>query len=130
MGKITKLVRSGRRNSKIGSPDMDSSHEQHQRQEQTPIGTTVMDTQVLKEPRGFMRILEWFFALIAFATVANFTTSCEYTITCASNNYTNPIIVTHEVYYPFQLDHVKAQIDNNNNGKPLCFNETKAHYQP
>jgi len=112
---------------------MDSSHQQQQGQEQTPIGTTVMNTEVLKEPRGFIRILEWFFALIAFATVANFTTSCGYTITCnVSGKEWKPIKITHQVYYPFQLDHGKAIIEDPNNEPNLtqCFDTTKVDMQP
>jgi len=108
---------------------MDSSHEQQQQQEQAPIGTTAMNTEVLKEPRGFIRILEWFFALIAFATVANFSTSCGYTVTCTNLN--KPITITHQVFYPFQLDHGKADIENPNGGNTsACFEEKKAHFQP
>lgn len=70
--------------------------------ENSPIGTTVMDTRVLKEPRGFMRCLEWLFAIIAFATCCDFSTTSEYSITCSNSNVTN---VSHLISYPFKLDH-------------------------
>lgn len=109
---------------------MDSSHEQTQ-QEQAPIGTTVMDTQVLKEPRGFIRCLEWLFALVAFATCANFSTNCGYTITC--KDPIKPIKVVHQIYYPFKLDSVEAEIHNPNDATAdlgQCFDAVKAKNQP
>ena len=66
-----------------------------------PIGTTVMDTEVLKEPRGFIRCLQWLFALVAFATCANFSTSCGYTVTCKDTGL-DKIVVDHPIYYPFK----------------------------
>lgn len=63
-----------------------------------------MDTRVLKEPRGFMRCLEWLFAIIAFATCVNFATTSEYTVTCTDNR---TISVSHPISYPFQIDHVQ-----------------------
>merc|ERR1712150_381582 len=83
-------------NQKVGSRclKMDSSHEQPG-QEQAPIGSTAMDTEVLKEPRGFIRCLEWLFALIAFATCANFSTSCGYEIKCT--DWSKPIQVSHQI---------------------------------
>eukprot|EP00096_Caligus_rogercresseyi_P007157 TRINITY_DN247_c0_g1_i2.p1 TRINITY_DN247_c0_g1~~TRINITY_DN247_c0_g1_i2.p1 ORF type:complete len:236 (+),score=35.55 TRINITY_DN247_c0_g1_i2:151-858(+) len=63
-----------------------------------------MDTQVLKEPRGLMRILEFFCAILAFSTLANFSGSFQYSIFCTSQpNVAHQ--VTHHFEYPFQLDH-------------------------
>jgi len=110
---------------------MDSSHEQ-QGQEQAPIGTAVMDTQVLKEPRGFIRCLEWLFAIVAFATCANFSTSCGYEIKC--KEWQKPIQVSHQIYYPFKLDHLNATIVKSPEDVNLkvndCFDQTKAGHQP
>lgn len=106
---------------------MDSSHDQQQ--EQLPIGTTVMDTQVLKEPRGFIRCLEWIFALVAFATCANFSTTCGYKLTCNVNQGAD---VVHNIYYPFKLDGVPATINFHDSGatKSDCFDVKKAQIQP
>ena len=67
-----------------------------------PIGTTVMDTEVLKEPRGFIRCIEWLFAMIAFATCANFSTECAYEITCKPSTGLGTVKVSHQIYYPFK----------------------------
>jgi len=70
-----------------------------------PIGNTVMDTRVLKEPRGFMRCIEWLFAIIAFSLCCDFGTYVEYTVDCkdaGSKHY------KHSLSYPFKLDHEPA----------------------
>jgi hypothetical protein len=41
-----------------------------------------MNTDVLREPRGAMRVLEWLFAIIAFAACANFSTTMKYDVKC------------------------------------------------
>jgi len=92
-----------------------------------------MDTQVLKEPRGFIRCLEWLFALVAFATCANFSTNCGYTITCKDQLQLKPIEVVHPIYYPFKLDSVEAEIRNpnkDNSNLTKCFDAQKALNQP
>merc|ERR1711994_70079 len=68
-----------------------------------------MDTRVLKEPRGFMRCLEWFFAIIAFATCVHFSTEVKTTIEC-TNDSPYPGAVTSTAWaisYPFKLDHIE-----------------------
>jgi len=64
-----------------------------------------MDTRVLKEPRGFMRCIEWLFAIIAFSLCCDFGTYVEYTVDCkdaGSKHY------KHSLSYPFKLDHEPA----------------------
>jgi len=75
-----------------------------------PLGNTAMNTRVFKEPRGFMRCVEWFFAIVAFACCCDFSTYIEYSVTCR-NETQKPDVknVTHEFSYPFQLDHMPAQ---------------------
>jgi len=71
-----------------------------------PIGNSVMNTRVFKEPRGFMRCVEWFFAIVAFACCCDFSTYVEYEVDCRdASTHT----VKHEFSYPFQLDHVPAK---------------------
>jgi len=51
-----------------------------------------------------MRCLEWFFAIIAFATCCDFSTVSEYSVECANGwNFS----VSHPISYPFRLDHDK-----------------------
>jgi len=73
---------------------------------QSPIGNTVMDTRVLKEPRGFMRCIEWFFAIIAFACCCDFSSYVQYTVECTNGTVQH---IKNEFYYPFQLDHVPGK---------------------
>ncbi len=60
-----------------------------------------MDTGVLKEPRGFIRILQWFFAIIALATCVRFATYIEYEVTCKDSAAAGPQRIRHNVSYPF-----------------------------
>ena len=64
-----------------------------------PIGNTVMDTRVLKEPRGFMRCIEWLFAIIAFSLCCDFATYVEYTVDCKGAGSTH---YKHSLSYPFK----------------------------
>jgi len=54
-----------------------------------------------------MRCLEWFFAIIAFATCCDFSTVSEYIVECNQPNLRN-ITVKHTISYPFRLDHDPA----------------------
>jgi len=62
-----------------------------------------MKTEVLKEPLGFIRILQCFFALVAFSSCAGYNSYSEYTVICKDNNATHTI--KHPFSYPFRLDH-------------------------
>ena len=88
-----------------------------------------METEVLKEPRGFLRCIEWFYAIVAFATCANFSTSIGYSITCM-NNATNPIQVVHPIHYPFRFNSAETSIIKTNDLHKFCFNETIAKSEP
>jgi hypothetical protein len=61
-----------------------------------------METAILKEPRGFMRILQWIFAILAFATCSHFSTYMQYSVVC-QHNVTNATVVRHVATYPFNL---------------------------
>jgi len=69
-----------------------------------PIGNSAMNTRVFKEPRGFMRCVEWFFAIVAFACCCDFSTYVEYKVECRDKD---PYTAKYEFSYPFQLDHVQ-----------------------
>ena len=58
-----------------------------------------MNTEVLKEPRGFMRILQCFFAMVAFATCANYTATNGYKVQCTSGK---TVSLNNTFYYPFR----------------------------
>jgi len=64
--------------------------------------------EVLKEPRGFIRCLELLFAIVAFATLANFSTKIGINIVCKnSTDITNVDDTFHQfdrtVSYPFKV---------------------------
>lgn len=60
--------------------------------------------EVLKEPRGLLRVLQWIFALLAFATCSHYSTSLTLTIQCQDLKATQPPPVTQYISYPFRLD--------------------------
>jgi len=70
------------------------------------IGNSQLDMEVLKEPRGFIRCLQWFFAMLAFATCCDFSTKIAFDIEC-KNQDTLPIHVSFKVNYPFRLDQIQ-----------------------
>jgi len=84
---------------------------------QSPIGNSVMDTRVFKEPRGFLRCVEWFFAIVAFACCCDFATYVEYDVECKHSPTVN---IKHQFSYPFQLDHAKNQT-------ATCLNESNSN---
>lgn len=86
---------------------------------QSPIGNSVMNTRVFKEPRGFMRCVQWFFAIVAFACCCDFSTYVEYEVNCTN---TDSHTGKHEFSYPFQLDHVQPQTIS-------CGDQTKREMQ-
>jgi len=74
-----------------------------------------------KEPRGFLKLLEWLFAICAFATVVNFSTTFGFTtdISCGNGSSTvAPLSVRKEVTYPFALDQESERIHYN--VKDIC----------
>jgi len=72
------------------------------------IGARQIDTEVLKEPRGFLRCLQWFFAMLAFATCCDFSTTIGFDIVCKNKTIAGqeePIHISTVISYPFQIDH-------------------------
>ncbi|GAB6028030.1 hypothetical protein CHUAL_002254 [Chamberlinius hualienensis] len=67
---------------------------------QVPSGG--LNIQVLKEPRGLIRILQWIFAIFAFSTTAGFWTEIKFAIN--SNSDCKSIIVE----YPFRLGQIEG----------------------
>ena len=66
------------------------------------INNRQLDIEVLKEPRGFLRCLQWFFAMLAFATCCDFSTKVAFDILCKEPN-TTTIHVQTTITYPFRF---------------------------
>jgi len=65
---------------------------------------------VLKEPRGFIRVLQFVFAIVGFATTTNFGGSFGFTVRC-DNSSSQDVAVSKGISYPFRLDHEKIEVD-------------------
>ncbi|EFX81579.1 hypothetical protein DAPPUDRAFT_102301 [Daphnia pulex] len=64
-----------------------------------------MDTNILKEPRGFLRVLQFVFAICAFATTTNFGSSFSFLVKC-KNETMGTTKITQNIEYPFRFDHI------------------------
>jgi hypothetical protein len=60
----------------------------------------VLTQQVLKEPKGAIRVLQFAFAFLAMYTTASFSTATSFTISCYNKN---PVTLTYPVEYPFDF---------------------------
>jgi len=62
------------------------------------------DVEPLKEPRGFLRLMQWFLAMIAFATCCDFSVKFGFQVNCKEEtNITSTLFIT-EATYPFSVD--------------------------
>jgi len=67
------------------------------------------NVNVFKEPKGFIRVLQFVLSICGFATTTNFQGSFGFTVKC--NNASLPDVkVTKDFSYPFRLDHEQAEI--------------------
>lgn len=64
------------------------------------------DPEPLKEPRGFLRLIQWFIALLAFATCCDFSLQFGFTIVCVDSTV-GPFHYNTTTSYPFRPDHNK-----------------------
>ena len=60
-----------------------------------------LNLEALKEPRGLLRLLQWLFALVAFATCCDFSVSFGFKINCTDKSLAGPELKT-EAAYPFR----------------------------
>jgi len=63
----------------------------------------IPDFEVLKEPRGLLRAVQWLFAVLAFSTACHYSTVLTLKPTCA-NDGSEPDPITVTVSYPFRLN--------------------------
>nr|XP_057934909.1 synaptophysin-like protein 2a [Doryrhamphus excisus] len=85
---------------------------------QTMASGFTLDLGPLKEPLGFIRVLEWVFTIFAFATTGGYSGTTHFTVKCAGSEQSLDVKPTFG--YPFRL---AAQPY----GMPTCdgkFNET------
>ncbi|XP_034549285.1 synaptophysin-like protein 2a [Notolabrus celidotus] len=83
---------------------------------QTLTSLFALDLGPLKEPLGFIRVLEWVFAIFAFATTGGYSAKTHFKVTCKEGQESN---VHPEFYYPFRLSAVSYKI-------PFC-NGSESH---
>ncbi|KAM4880042.1 LOW QUALITY PROTEIN: synaptophysin-like [Sylvia borin] len=72
--------------------------------------------RVVKEPLGFLKLLEWLFSIFAFATCGGFSGSLRLSIECAPPNRSAPITVAFG--YPFRLHQVYFEAPSCGAGPP------------
>lgn len=78
------------------------------------------DPEPLKEPRGFLRLIQWFIALVAFATCCDFSLKFGFTIVCQKDSNETHAFNT-KTSYPFRPDHN----DGTPYKSPICGDATK-----
>ena len=59
------------------------------------------NVEALKEPRGLLRLMQWLFALVAFATCCDFTVTFGFKINCIDKELPGQEIKT-IASYPYQ----------------------------
>ncbi|XP_017306087.1 synaptoporin isoform X1 [Ictalurus punctatus] len=65
--------------------------------------------QVLKLPLGFIRLLEWLFAIFAFATCGGYTGQLRVSVDCVNKTDSN-LSITIKFAYPFRLNQVTFNV--------------------
>ena len=72
---------------------------------------TQANFDVLKEPRGFIRCLQIFISMFAFATLANYSTEIVFSVWCKASETLSQDQLFHQfvkkVYYPFRVSDIK-----------------------
>ncbi|CAI9598403.1 unnamed protein product, partial [Staurois parvus] len=57
----------------------------------------------LKEPLGFIKVLEWFFSIFSFATCGGYKGETSLFVTCTNKSLTDNQTMTAQFGYPFRL---------------------------
>ncbi|XP_043932816.1 synaptophysin-like protein 2 [Protopterus annectens] len=81
---------------------------------QQPSGFTP-NLKILKEPLGFIKVLEWIFAIFAFGTCGGYSGNIEATIKC--NDEKNVTTLSIPFGYPFRLNRIFVEV-------PSCGNQS------
>ncbi|XP_049589026.1 synaptophysin-like protein 1 [Syngnathus scovelli] len=68
---------------------------------QTTVSGFSLDLGPLKEPLGFLRVLEWVFTIFAFATTGGYSGTSHFTVKCVESG--EPVNVKPVFGYPFRL---------------------------
>ncbi|XP_027696989.1 synaptophysin [Vombatus ursinus] len=77
--------------------------------------------RVVKEPLGFLKLLEWVFAIFAFATCGSYTGELKLSVECA-NRSESQLSIDVEFAYPFRLHQVYFDAPTcQNNGAKKVF---------
>jgi len=98
----------------------------------------LFNAEPLKEPRGFLRLIQWFIAMLAFATCCDFSTQFGFRITCknstdpSTNDTTpkGPFNFSITATYPFRLNHEKNRKYEVNMCDPTQANKTEEFQVP
>jgi len=88
-----------------------------------------INIEPFKEPKGFLKLLQWLFAICAFATTVNFTTTFQFlaSVKCTpGSDVFAKVTVTQAVEYPFDLDQPFHSKRINMGEYPECKNITGA----
>ena len=91
------------------------------------VSSVIMDTsswrtRVLLEPRGFIRVLEFILAIVAFATTGGYSDNLIVTINCGNASVPDEHRYSLPVSYPFSLDATPVPIK-------FCNNDTTSNHQ-
>ena len=70
-------------------------------------------TDVLKEPRGFIKIIQFLFSILAFACLVDWRGTLSFNYDCGTTNGTTKGTVTVTFKYPFAMDEIQQPL-------PLC----------
>ncbi|CAN0109388.1 synaptophysin-like [Lethenteron reissneri] len=61
--------------------------------------------RIIKEPLGFIKVLQWIFSIFAFATCSGYTGELGLTVNCKNRSEANPNVII-KFSYPFRLHQV------------------------